>query len=46
MGVDARGHKDVLGIREGATENAAIATVLLEDIVALDAILSPFATAT
>jgi transposase-like protein len=34
MGVDIAGHKHVLGIREGATENAAVATELLEDIVA------------
>lgn len=34
VGVDIRGHKHVLGIREGATENAAVVTALLEDIVA------------
>jgi transposase-like protein len=34
MGVDIAGHKHVLGIREGATENAAVVTELLEDIVA------------
>jgi transposase-like protein len=34
VGVDIQGHKHVLGIREGATENAAVVTALLEDIVA------------
>jgi putative transposase len=34
IGVDAQGHKHVLGIREGATENAAVVTALLEDVVA------------
>ena len=34
IGVDTRGHKHVLGIREGATENAAVVTALLEDVVA------------
>lgn len=34
VGVDAKGDKHVLGIREGATENAAVVTALLEDIVA------------
>jgi transposase-like protein len=34
VGVDTEGHKHVLGIREGATENAAVVTALLEDIVA------------
>jgi putative transposase len=34
VGVDTQGHKHVLGIREGATENAAVVTALLEDIVA------------
>ncbi len=33
VGVDAEGHKHVLGIREGATENATVVTELLEDIV-------------
>ena len=33
VGVDSEGHKHVLGIREGATENAAVVTALLEDIV-------------
>ena len=32
MGVDSGGHKHVLGLREGATENAEVATVLLEDL--------------
>lgn len=32
VGVDANGHKHVLGIAEGATENSAVATALLEDI--------------
>jgi hypothetical protein len=30
VGVDAKGHKHVLGLREGATENAAVTTALLE----------------
>lgn len=34
VGVDIQGHKHVLGIREGATENATVVTALLEDIVA------------
>ena len=34
VGVDAGGHKHVLGLREGATENAVVATALLEDLVA------------
>jgi len=34
VGVDAEGRKHVLGIREGATENAVVVTALLEDIVA------------
>jgi len=34
IGVDTQGHKHVLGIREGATENAAVITALLEDVVA------------
>jgi len=34
VGVDMDGHKHVLGIREGATENATVVTELLEDIVA------------
>jgi transposase-like protein len=33
VGVDAKGDKHVLGLREGATENAAVATALLEDLV-------------
>jgi len=33
VGVDARGYKHVLGLREGATENAAVAKALLEDLV-------------
>jgi putative transposase len=33
VGVDAEGHKHVLGLREGATENAVVATALLEDLV-------------
>ena len=40
VGVDAGGHKHVLGFREGATENAEVATALLEDLVARG--LSPF----
>lgn len=34
IGVDTQGHKHVLGIREGATENTAVVTALLEDVVA------------
>src|SRR5512135_555156 len=34
VGVDAQGHKHVLGLREGATENAVVATALLEELVA------------
>jgi putative transposase len=33
IGVDAEGHKHVLAIREGATENATVAKELLEDLV-------------
>ena len=33
VGVDTQGHKHVLGLVEGATENAAAATALLEDLV-------------
>ena len=40
VGVDAGGHKHVLGFREGATENAEVATALLEDLTARG--LSPF----
>ena len=32
MGVDSGGHKHVLGLREGATANAEVATALLEDL--------------
>jgi transposase-like protein len=31
-GVDDKGHKHVLGLREGATENAEVAKALLEDL--------------
>ena len=34
VGVDGEGHKHVLAIREGATENATVAKELLEDLVA------------
>jgi transposase-like protein len=34
VGVDAEGHKRVLGFREGATENAEVAKALLEELVA------------
>jgi putative transposase len=34
VGVDAEGHKHVLGLTAGASENAAVATALLEDLVA------------
>jgi transposase-like protein len=33
VGVDAEGHKQVLAIREGATENATVAKELWEDLV-------------
>ena len=33
VGVDSGGNKHVLGFREGATENAEVATALLEDLV-------------
>jgi transposase-like protein len=33
VGVDAKGHKHVLGLREGATENAAAARAPLEELV-------------
>ena len=33
VGVDAEGHKHVLGIAEGASENQAVAKGLLEDVV-------------
>ncbi len=33
VGVDADGYKHVLGLREGATENAVVAQALLEDLV-------------
>lgn len=34
LGVDDQGAKHVLGLREGASENAAVVTALLEDLVA------------
>ena len=34
VGVDAEGHKHVLGLRDGATENATLVKELLEDLVA------------
>jgi putative transposase len=34
VGVDLQGHKHVLGLREGASENAVVAKSLLEDLVA------------
>jgi len=34
LGVDSRGYKHVLGIREGASENSRVATDLLNDLVA------------
>jgi putative transposase len=34
VGVDAQGNKHVLGLREGATENAVVAKALLEELVA------------
>ena len=33
VGVDAEGHKHVLGLADGATENAAVVRGLLEDLV-------------
>ena len=33
LGVDADGHKRLLGLREGATENATVVRELLEDLV-------------
>jgi len=33
MGLDADGHKHILGIREGATENATVCKELLQDLV-------------
>jgi transposase-like protein len=33
LGVDSEGHKHVLGIREGSSENARVATDLLQDLV-------------
>lgn len=34
VGVDSQGHKHVLGLREGASENAVVVKDLLEDLVA------------
>jgi putative transposase len=34
VGVDAKGSKHLLGLREGASENAVVAKALLEDLVA------------
>jgi len=34
LGVDPKGKKHLLGVREGATENATVVTELLEDLVA------------
>jgi len=33
IGVDSEGHKHVLGLRDGASENATVCTSLLEDLV-------------
>ncbi len=33
IGVDSKGHKHVLGLRDGASENATVCTALLEDLV-------------
>jgi transposase-like protein len=33
LGLDALGHKHVLGVREGATENTPVVTALLEELV-------------
>ena len=43
VGVDSGGHKHVLGFREGATENAEVATALLEDLTARGPVLLPSA---
>ena len=34
LGVDGAGHNQVLGMREGSTENAAVTVALLEDLAA------------
>ena len=34
LGVDPQGKKHLLGVREGASENAVVASALLEDLVA------------
>jgi putative transposase len=34
VGVDSEGKKHILGVREGASENAEVSTALLEDLVA------------
>ncbi len=34
VGVDSQGHKHLLGLRDGASENAVVAKALLEDLVA------------
>jgi transposase-like protein len=39
-GVDDKGHNPVLGLREGATENAEGATALLEDLAGRGAVSS------
>jgi len=33
IGVDGEGHKHVLGLRDGGSENATVCTALLEDLV-------------
>jgi len=33
LGIDTRGHKHILGIREGATENAVVVKALLADLI-------------
>ena len=33
IGIDSEGHKHVLGLRDGASENATVCTALLEDLV-------------
>ena len=33
IGVDSEGHKHMLGLRDGASENATVCTALLEDLV-------------
>ena len=43
IGVENDGKKTVLGLREGATENATVVRELLEDMAREDWILAPAA---